>query len=394
MTAPHEVRARLTPSTVAQLAGALARAWRETHGAQIGRAELLCFLAQLIAENGWKGASIHNYNVGNAIHTANDGRNFSTWNGRPWRAFFDLDAGALDWVRLVCGRYLAAVQAAQLGNVEGYADAMIARGYVTAPEGPTYRRNVIGVRGMLSAQLPFNVADLADQGGGDYAPPAPIADEPAAAEGKPPPVAPSTSTPGAPEAPSALAPLALGLLGVLAMTAGEPFINVTCEPSRAALGSVGFDPIRSVSDAFDNRPSEAVQTFNRIEDLKGDYLGAFRAGKVTQQQLGAFGVAYNEWGDFWRSSDYWSAWHFELGEKNAIRLRQFQRRFDELRAVLVAAGATVRASSAYEGDDPTKRATDPPAPSVLDALPFALLVAALFGGAALVKAFRSPVGAL
>ena len=61
-----------------------------------------------------------------------DGREVSVRDG--FRAYRSLEEGAADYVRLLRGRFGAAVARAEVGDIDGFARALKASGYYTADE--------------------------------------------------------------------------------------------------------------------------------------------------------------------------------------------------------------------------------------------------------------------
>ncbi len=139
-----DVEPQRTPVTRAELRDAIARAHHRLtgHAASAGLLDTLTAHASL--ETG-SGGHMYNYNFG-GIKGAGptgatarcrtkeviDGREVTVRDG--FRAYGTLDEGALDYVKLMRGRFSGAVSFAERGNVDGFAHALKQAHYYTADE--------------------------------------------------------------------------------------------------------------------------------------------------------------------------------------------------------------------------------------------------------------------
>jgi len=138
-----EVEPTRTKATVGELRGAIARACEKLHGS--APKELVDTLtAQASLETG-RGQHMYNWNFGGIkgsgptgltakCHTKEviDGKQVEIVDG--FRAYGSLDEGALDYVATLRGRFGRSWDAAQTGDVRGFAHALKAQGYYTASE--------------------------------------------------------------------------------------------------------------------------------------------------------------------------------------------------------------------------------------------------------------------
>jgi hypothetical protein len=164
-----------TPVTKAEVISALWQAWMCYFGEAPPHKECIWLLiAQWALETGW-GASMHNYNMGNAKSQEGDGfdyQYFACWEILPikqaesmaqstpalvkitkrrpdgmavvwfqpehpacrFRAFGSLLEGAIDHIHLVASRYRRAWPEILKGDIDAYARALKAQGYYTADE--------------------------------------------------------------------------------------------------------------------------------------------------------------------------------------------------------------------------------------------------------------------
>lgn len=140
--------AKRTPVTPAEMYAALANAWRRRFDAEPSRASLLVLLAQSGIETGdWR--SMWNYNVGNVKRVKGqpwtmlahvweilDGKKVVFEPPHPqthFRAFADLEAGVAAYLDTMAGRFAKSWQEVIAGDPEGFARALKAQHYYTAP---------------------------------------------------------------------------------------------------------------------------------------------------------------------------------------------------------------------------------------------------------------------
>jgi hypothetical protein len=141
---------QLTPATPAEMYASLERAWKLSIGSTASRDSLLVLLGQWALETG-RGKSMHCFNVGNAKHVDNDGRDFCFFacdeviGGRiVWfypvdpaccfRAFRTLDEGVADYLDLIRRRFAASWPAVLSGSPSLFAHMLKTQGYYTADE--------------------------------------------------------------------------------------------------------------------------------------------------------------------------------------------------------------------------------------------------------------------
>jgi hypothetical protein len=140
----REVEPKLTAVSRGDLRAAIARAHTRVTG-QAPSPGLLDILTAHASLETASGAKMFNFNFGGIkgqsasgetarykTHEVIDGKDTVVRDG--FRAYGSLDEGAADYVRLMRGRFGAAVSAAQGGNVDGFAHALKQAGYYTADE--------------------------------------------------------------------------------------------------------------------------------------------------------------------------------------------------------------------------------------------------------------------
>ena len=175
----REVPLTRTPTARAEMRAALERA--ETR--LTGHALLDLVTAQASLETG-SGRSMYNFNFGGIKGTSPSGMTAVSgtheWEGNTryhtqahFRAYGSLDEGAQDYLSLLHRRYGGAIAAAEMGDVDGFAHALKARGYFTGPEA-RYANDLRGLLGLprrpVDATLPDGAvgstpgADAIDQG--------------------------------------------------------------------------------------------------------------------------------------------------------------------------------------------------------------------------------------
>lgn len=154
--AAREVEPQRTPVTREQLRGAIARALERTQGARPDPALVDVLTAHASLETA-SGARMYNYNFGGIkgrapsggtavckTHEVIGGREVAIRDG--FRAYRSLDEGALDYVKLMQGRFGAALPAAARGDIAGFAHALKKAGYYTAAEAD-YARGLAALAG-------------------------------------------------------------------------------------------------------------------------------------------------------------------------------------------------------------------------------------------------------
>ncbi|MBX3228817.1 MAG: glucosaminidase domain-containing protein [Labilithrix sp.] len=142
---PVPVEAQRTAVTRADIRGAIARAHEKVTGRAPSAALLDTLTAQASLETA-SGASMYNYNFGGIKGGApgtnetarlrtkevKGGKEVEVRDG--FRAYRSLDAGAEDYVRLMRSRFGAAVDRAEVGDINGFAHALKQAHYYTADE--------------------------------------------------------------------------------------------------------------------------------------------------------------------------------------------------------------------------------------------------------------------
>lgn len=160
-----EVQLTRTPTARAEMRAALERAEQRLTGHAPSQSLLDLVTAQASLETG-SGRSMYNFNFGGIKGTSPSGMTAVSgtheWEGNTryhtqahFRAYASLDEGAQDYLSLLHRRYGAAVAAADMGDVDGFAHALKARGYFTGPEA----RYANDLRGLLG--LPRRPVDAA-----------------------------------------------------------------------------------------------------------------------------------------------------------------------------------------------------------------------------------------
>lgn len=148
---PERLPDHLTPATPSEVFAALRRAWEAQFGHAPQRTSLLVLLAQWALETG-RGHAMHCYNLGNAKHVPNDGRDWTFFACNEviaehikwfypddpaccFRAFKTLDEGAADYLSLISrARFAFAWPAVLAGDPGEFSHALKAKGYYTADE--------------------------------------------------------------------------------------------------------------------------------------------------------------------------------------------------------------------------------------------------------------------
>lgn len=161
-----------TLCTPQELYVALATAWTKTAQEQLStRAPLLVLLAHWALETGW-GHACWNWNLGNYKHVAGDGRTYTMFrcseNINGQEVFFDppnpatlflaydtLDAGALDYLTHLRGRFRQAWPAVLAGDPAQFCHLLKLQGYYTAPEA-TYTAGVVWCFNRLGRLIPLD----------------------------------------------------------------------------------------------------------------------------------------------------------------------------------------------------------------------------------------------
>lgn len=155
-----QVPLQKTPTSVADLKGALERAHRKLFGHAPSAQALDVLGAQVSVETG-SGTSMYNYNFGGikgagptgktAVARTKeviDGKTIEIRDG--FRAYDSLDEGAADYLALLRDRFGPALDAARRGDFDGFASKLKKAGYYTADEGD-YARALRSIAGAPAA---------------------------------------------------------------------------------------------------------------------------------------------------------------------------------------------------------------------------------------------------
>jgi flagellar protein FlgJ len=172
----HEVEPHRTPATRSELRAAIARALETAQGRRPSGALVDTLTAQACLETA-SGSRMYDYNFGGikgagprgaAVLTTSEvvGGKQITIRDR-FRAYATLDEGALDYVRLIEGRFKGALAPAERGDVIGFARELKRAGYYTASE-EDYARGL--ARLMSSGEGARELAGRSAHGGGAAAP--------------------------------------------------------------------------------------------------------------------------------------------------------------------------------------------------------------------------------
>jgi flagellar protein FlgJ len=139
-----EVPVEVTHATPTQMRSAIASAYTKLTGKPPSQGVLDALSAQAMLETA-RGTSMINYNFGGIKGTSPAGtttraRTFEVEGGKTthivdhFRAYGSLEAGALDYVKLVRDRFGRALAAADAGSIDGFAHELKAAHYFTASE--------------------------------------------------------------------------------------------------------------------------------------------------------------------------------------------------------------------------------------------------------------------
>lgn len=140
-----QVEGQKTVVSRADIRGAIAKAYENQTGKKPSQNVLDTLTAQASLETG-SGSAMYNYNFGGikggapgTNETAKlrtkevyDGKEVEVRDG--FRAYRSLDAGADDYVRLLRGKFGAAIEQAEKGSINGFAHALKEAHYYTADE--------------------------------------------------------------------------------------------------------------------------------------------------------------------------------------------------------------------------------------------------------------------
>jgi hypothetical protein len=141
---PIEVPPERTRVTREQIRDAIGRAYASLNGRPASSSTLEILTAQACLETG-SGESMYNYNFGGVKGAGPTGltarcRTREVLGGKEveirdgFRAYRSLDEGAADYVALLRARFGAALEAAEGGDVRGFAHELKKSGYFTARE--------------------------------------------------------------------------------------------------------------------------------------------------------------------------------------------------------------------------------------------------------------------
>src|SRR5271166_6390312 len=112
-----QVTAVRTPITAQQVASMMASLWASTVGGTPTQDALAVLTTQIDVETGW--TSCWNGNVGNLVPSG--GSDYVVVSGITLRAFTSLQDGITAFLKLIKGRYSAALASASIGDLPGYA---------------------------------------------------------------------------------------------------------------------------------------------------------------------------------------------------------------------------------------------------------------------------------
>jgi Putative peptidoglycan binding domain len=170
---------KLTPVTPAEVLEALGKSWQIEFGSPAHRTSLLVLLSQWALETG-RGKSMHCYNLGNVKSNQTTGdwcffRCNEVINGKVvwfdpdhpaccFRAFTNLNDGALDYLRVLHTRFSKAWPAVESGDPALFSHLLKANHYYTADEGQ-YTKTLVALFNEFSRTLqvqsnPTKVPDL------------------------------------------------------------------------------------------------------------------------------------------------------------------------------------------------------------------------------------------
>lgn len=138
------VAAERTPASMGELRAALGRSYEKLTGKPASAGLLDVLSAQVSLETGG-GDKMYNWNFGGIKGASPQGMTASymtrevTAQGevhlkQGFRAYASIDDGATDYLRVIHGRFGAAIPHAERGDVDGFAQALKESGYYTAPE--------------------------------------------------------------------------------------------------------------------------------------------------------------------------------------------------------------------------------------------------------------------
>lgn len=156
-SAPGErVAAKRTPIDVAEIRSAIERGYEAATGSAPSAETVDVLTAQVATETGF-GEKMVGFNFGGIkgrspegtsavckTHEIIDGKDVVIRDA--FRSYSSADSGATDYVRFLERRFPEALEAAKVGDVEGFAHALKSRGYFTADEG-AYARAMRGAMG-------------------------------------------------------------------------------------------------------------------------------------------------------------------------------------------------------------------------------------------------------
>jgi flagellar protein FlgJ len=156
-SAPGErVAAKRTPIDVSEIRSAIQRGYEAATGSAPSAETVDVLTAQVATETGY-GEKMVGFNFGGIKGRSPEGtsavcRTHEIIDGKDvvirdaFRSYSSADSGATDYVRFLERRFPEALEAAKVGDVEGFAHALKSRGYFTADEG-AYARAMRGAMG-------------------------------------------------------------------------------------------------------------------------------------------------------------------------------------------------------------------------------------------------------
>lgn len=155
----REVPTQATPVSRGAIRDAIGRAYHRLHGSEASAGLLDTLTAHASVETA-AGRKMMNFNFAGIKGRSPEGataryRTFEILDGKRvnltdgFRAYSSLEAGATDYLKLLEGRYRAALAPAAEGDLKGFAEALRAKGYYTA-SAADYTRALEGQAGRRS----------------------------------------------------------------------------------------------------------------------------------------------------------------------------------------------------------------------------------------------------
>jgi hypothetical protein len=160
--ATQPTRAQRTQMTVSAASAALRQAWTRVNGETPNDKTVALLTAQWAHETA-HGTSMYNYNFGGIKGTGPTGLSVEQRTKEGWgrterqitdrfRAYESAQSGAEDYVKLLTHRYPEAINAAKVGDSQGFVRGLKQRGYFTG-DAQAYERSVSSIAaGILPAE--------------------------------------------------------------------------------------------------------------------------------------------------------------------------------------------------------------------------------------------------